>query len=551
MHPRLKIALGLCLLAFAMGAQAEDVTAASVAPTNLNLGQRLYLDGIRPTGETITGRVRGDIELSGKQVICGTCHRRSGMGSSEGDQVIPALAGDMLYKPLRLPTSRDPLAPTQRPAYTEEALKRAIRSGIDSNGRPLDPLMPRYALTDQELDLLIGYLKTLSVNHSPGVDDKQIHFSTIIAGDVSDEQRKALIDVMQVFVTQKNSETRHETFRAENAPWHKKWLFEPYRKWVMHVWELKGPPETWGEQLEALYAEQPVFAVLSGVGEGSWQPMHDFCEAQRLPCLFPTTDLPVIAEDDFYPIYLSKGMTLEGELVDLHRKSQSAANPLAQVYHQGDLKAETAAKGLLAAGKDGGVETLIWDKETDSPSASFWQELLEKQTDADLVLWMSDDQLVNLWPVLQAGARPARLYLSSTLFGTDAGSIPAALRDRVYLVSTREVPARTARLLLRSTGWLKAKKVYDPDQREIQANAYLALKVAGDALMHIRGYFFRDYLIERIEHTVDNVPYTSVYPRISLAPEQRFAAKGGYITQFTSRGGPAKLAAVSEWVIPQ
>ena len=78
----------------------------------------------------------------------------------------------------------------------------------------------------------------------------------------------------------------------------------------MHVWELQGDSDTWGEQLATLYREQPVFAVLSGIGEGSWQPVHAFCESEHLPCLFPTTDLPVIAEKDFYPIYLSKGMTL-------------------------------------------------------------------------------------------------------------------------------------------------------------------------------------------------------------------------------------------------
>ena len=63
----------------------------------------------------------------------------------------------------------------------------------------------------------------------------------------------------------------------------------------MHVWELEGPSETWRAQLEALYRQQPVFAVLSGVAEGRWRPMHEFCEATQLPCLFPTTDLPIIA----------------------------------------------------------------------------------------------------------------------------------------------------------------------------------------------------------------------------------------------------------------
>lgn len=547
--PLLKIAITLSAWVMIIPAAAGDSALSNGPVLTLELGRQLYLEGELPSGKRIAGRVRGDIELTGDQVVCGTCHRRSGLGSSEGDQVIPAITGEMLFKPLRLPTSSDPLAPSQRPAYTEATLRRAIRLGIDANGNPLDPLMPRYPLSDRELDLLIGYLKTLSTDHSPGVDDKEIHFATLIAGNVSSEARRALTDVMQVFVEQKNAETRHETFRADNAPWHKKWLFEPYRKWVVHVWELAGPVATWGEQLKARYGEQPVFAVLGGVGEGDWQPIHDFCETRQLPCLFPTTELPVIDEKDFYSIYLSKGMTLEGELLDLHLRTQAANVPLVQIYRRGDLMAATAANGLLGARNGESVKTILWDSENAGPSTAFWKEVLQGLDGAHMVLWMSDDQLLNLWPLLQRPEHTPRIYLSSTLFGTRAGKLPVSLRERVYLTSTRELPNRLSRLLLRSTGWLRRKHIYAPQAREVQANTYLALKVAGDALVHIRGYFFRDYFIERIEHSIDNVPYTSVYPRISLAPGQRFAAKGGYLGQFTA-DARGELRAVSDWLTP-
>jgi hypothetical protein len=538
------------LLIFATGVSLAEQEISTAADNDLELGKQIYLKGLLPSGKAITGLVKGDISITGTNVICGTCHRRSGMGSSEGEQVIPAIAGHMIFNPLRLPTAKAPLAPEQRPAYTVESLKRAITTGIDANGRLLDPLMPRYPLSDKELDLLIGYMKTLSQENSPGVDDKEMHFATIIAGPVAPSVRKALVDVMQVYVTQKNSETRHETFRAENAPWNKKWLFEPYRKWVMHVWELKGPRETWPDQLAALYHEQPVFAVLSGVGDGSWQPMHDFCQANQVPCLFPTTDLPVIAEDDFYSIYLSKGMTLEGKMVNRHLRDLALAElPLVQVYRSGDLRAETAAKGLQGSRHAAAVKNFTWDQAASPPDLAFWQRVLQEAGSDPLVLWMDNEALANLWPLLEKRHEAAPIYLSTSLYGTAPGNLPMTLRDRVFLVHRSELPSRTARLLLRSTGWLKVKKAYAPEAAEVQANAYLALKVVGDALTHIRGYFFRDYLIERIEHSVDSAPYTSVYPRISLAPSQRFASKGGFITQFSKTSKPT-LVAVTDWLIP-
>lgn len=49
----------------------------------------------------------------------------------------------------------------EHPPYTEETIKRAIREGIDSAGEPLDPAMPRWKMTDVDVDDVIEYLKTL------------------------------------------------------------------------------------------------------------------------------------------------------------------------------------------------------------------------------------------------------------------------------------------------------------------------------------------------------------------------------------------------------
>jgi hypothetical protein len=138
--------------------------------------------------------------------------------------------------------------------------------------------MPRYPLSDGDLDTLIAYLKTLSSDPDPGVTERDIHFATIVDEAVDAGARKAFLDVFESYFTQKNTETRHETHRAEHAPWHEAWTMATYRKWVLHVWELKGPSSTWADQLQALYDRQPVFAVLSGVAKGGWQPIHDLCE---------------------------------------------------------------------------------------------------------------------------------------------------------------------------------------------------------------------------------------------------------------------------------
>jgi len=320
---------------------------------------------------------------------------------------------------------------------------------------------------------------------------------------------------------------------------------------VLHVWELTGPRDSWAQQLEAQYREQPVFAVLNGVVPGSWQPLHEFCEAFQVPCLFPTTDLPVIDDKDFYTVYLSKGMVLEGEGIAHHLAAEGLlAKPVVQVYRVGDERGEAAAAGLREAlsSRGGSVTDLTLGAEA-PPTEAFWKSLGERGDGAVAVLWLSKPELDGFWEVIGGATGPQRVYLSTTLFGSDGKDVPVAAADSVYFVSPQELPDKINRLLLRSTGWLRSKRIYVPDQKRVQANAYFALKLAGGSLQGMHGYFSREYFLEGIEHMVDNAPYTSVYPRLSLAPGQRFVAKGCYIAK-PSSDGTGRLEAVTGWVAP-
>ena len=163
-------------------------------------GQRLYREGILGSGRPLTAVVEGDVPLLGTQLTCVSCHQRSGMGSTEGATNVPPVTSPILFAPRE--------NPHRRPAYDDASLARAVRDGIDAAGRPLDPLMPRYPLADDDMRALVAYLKTLSADVAPGVTADTVRFATNVSDGLDPAARDAMLDVLERFIQDKNSSLR-------------------------------------------------------------------------------------------------------------------------------------------------------------------------------------------------------------------------------------------------------------------------------------------------------------------------------------------------------
>lgn len=50
------------------------------------------------------------------------------------------------------------------PSYTDETIKKAIIDGIEPDGEELDPCMPKWRMSDEDLNGVIEYLKSLSLS---------------------------------------------------------------------------------------------------------------------------------------------------------------------------------------------------------------------------------------------------------------------------------------------------------------------------------------------------------------------------------------------------
>jgi hypothetical protein len=528
--------MALCLPA---GAQSGSPT----------VGEAIYRSGVLPSGQPLQAEREPGMRIQGTTAACVNCHRRSGLGMKEGRRTIPPIAGSYLFHP-RAGTVDDLDLPyvegmkADRDPYTEATLAQAIRQGIGADGKPLSYLMPRFTLGDTEMTELIAYLKRLSPGAVPGVTQSVLHFATIVTPDSDPVKRQGVIEVLEKFFIDKNHYVRAQSPRLRSS---RRMMFKVNRPWQLHVWQLTGAPETWGTQLRAHLAAEPVFAVISGIGGNNWAPVHRFCEAQSLPCLFPNVDLPVVAESDFDNLYLSRGVLLEAQLLARELKEQlgkSNLHRVLQVYRSADVGRKAAA-ALSASLTDAGLTI------TDRPLAAGAgaRELgaaLRASGAADaLVLWLRPNDLAALGPL------PSRLSLvlmSGRMGGLERAPLPSEWRGITRMAYPFDLPERRRVRVDYPLGWFSIRKIPVVEE-QVQTDTYLACGIISDTINHMADTFVRDYLVERIEEMLEHRLVTGYYPRLALAAGQRFASKGGYIVRFADPSG-RRIVATSDWITP-
>lgn len=536
--------------------------------SEVSAGRAVYRDGKVASGGALRGILEGDVEVRGAAASCARCHRPSGFGSNEGTSIVPAITGPSLFRPRQarradlirglyqapIPEAAQAAArtPRDRPAYTDRSLAEALRRGIDPTGRVLDPLMPRYELGDDDMRSLIAYMRTLSAEREPGVDDRNLHLATVVSAGVDPARRRALLSVVEAFVRARNLDIRRTRDRPGFSIHFKGEYRDALRDWVLHVWELDGPAETWGAQLDAHQRRQPVFAMVSGLVDAGWRPLHDFSARSGVPCLFPVTGLPVLDDvADSPTIYLSRGLTVEAESLGswLSEPGHLPADArVVQVYRPTESGTTLASSFRRAFGHD--LRSRLTDERLprDEPQAvATWYRSIARRPPTVMVLWLTAADLATL-PSPDRLPRGVDVYLSGGILEGDLASVPRPWYDRVRLTYPYAIPGREEPQIYRARAWLRSRKV-EPGPERVQLSAFVAMSLLDHALGRMVDHFSRDYLVECVEHEAENAMNPGLFPRMSLGPGQRFASKGCAIVS-AHRDVSGGLIVVSPWIIP-
>ncbi len=143
------LVVGVLVMAAACGSESE-------ASADVALGETIYVEGTDVQGTQITRTTEAGI-LS--QTGCFACHGTDGKGRSIDTKVGQFDTPDIRWSVISQPFPNDEGGTD--PAYDPTSFANAVREGIDSGGGQLDPVMPRWQLTDPEVNALIAYLQTL------------------------------------------------------------------------------------------------------------------------------------------------------------------------------------------------------------------------------------------------------------------------------------------------------------------------------------------------------------------------------------------------------
>ncbi len=121
-------------------------------------GERVYYLGVDSDEKKI--RFRGGphwLRMMGGS--CVNCHGPDGKGS------LPVMMGTHLPSDIRYSAlvsgEHHGDEEGEGEAYTEEQIRKAVREGVGPSGRRMDRTMPRWDITDEDMEDLLEYLKEL------------------------------------------------------------------------------------------------------------------------------------------------------------------------------------------------------------------------------------------------------------------------------------------------------------------------------------------------------------------------------------------------------
>jgi ABC-type branched-subunit amino acid transport system substrate-binding protein len=250
----------------------EVAQPAPIALNSVDRGKQIYLSG--KGSSPIFAFLSGPrIKAPAANFPCINCHKEDGLGSREGGILVP----DITFSHLTQEEGGNRGTSRIHPPYEKESIKRAIQSGVDPAGNPLNSTMPHYIMEDPDLEDLIAYLKVIGNVQAPGISKDEVKVGIILfRGGSLGEAGKMVKTLINSYF---------EEINRNGGIFGRSLVLEPF---YIDPADKKLSYRKFAEMLNT----QPVFCFISNMGLEHDGPFNTLLRQKDIPVLGPINITP-------------------------------------------------------------------------------------------------------------------------------------------------------------------------------------------------------------------------------------------------------------------
>lgn len=479
----------------------------------LDLGRRLFHEGLDARGEPVRALLSAAVPLTGPAVACANCHGADGRGRPEGGVLPPDVTWDELTKPYghQHPSGR------RHGPFDERTFARALTEGLDPAGNRMDAAMPRYSLSASEIAALVTYLKGLARDRDPGVSDATLRLGTVLPDSgTAGEIGRAIRAMLRAYVGDLNERGGVHGRRLE----------------LVVAGDL--------DQAAKRFDESPVFALVSPYAVGSEARLMKFADERRLGLIGPFT-LAAKADASLHTFFLLSG------------------------------EAELARVLLQFAARNGALRSQRWAAfvpDPDGPTAQALREACQRHQCAGAEVLPASSALdpgvvarlmhLGIQGVLFAGGEREfaaltaaadrigwhpSVYTPIAALARAMTAAPQAFAGRLFGAYPMRADAPQASAAGLGFQKLRRERGLGDQHAAAQRFAYAAMAIVEEGLRQAG----RDVSRERFARAIESLHRFEAgpLPPISYGPGRRIGALGGYVVAIEPGGG---FKPVSDWI---
>jgi len=522
---KLFVIIGACMLAAAGSPQAADAELTS----QQERGKEIYFSGTSPSGGEITAYFGKDLlEIPGDNATCASCHGPDGLGRPESGIIPLSVTWPYLMKPYGH-VHPDGL---EHAAFTPESLKRYMKEGIYPGEKRGNPAMPIYALSDQDLDDLVAFLRVLDQHLDPGLTSATVRVGIIYPGEGRlRETGKAMEHIISGYFSRLNEQGGIYGRKVELVPV------------SLPITAEAGPGP-----MTAAISKNDLFALVSPFVPGRDRDLVAAAEEEKIPVIGPYTFTPLEATVlNPYIFYIFSGL---GEhllaLVDFAATEQDLLSRPAALLAPAEPSLKDLKHLIEERAQRRGWKELI---SIEYHEGAFDPESIVAQLKgqhAGAVLFVGgESEFRGLTAAIERSGWKGRILVPGVFIGGAISDVSDGLRLQLAIAyPTLPLDRKeegTQDLMLLSQG------VAGSPFEVSRVLAYASAKLLAEGLAGSGKALSRTGLISALEHT--SAFKTGLTPDLGFRQNQRIGAYGAYVVTFTRDQGEGKgLQASHRWI---